>query len=150
MTQPKRILLVEDNAQDLELTLEALEDFNLATNLIVARDGVEALDCLYGRGKFTGLPTELPTVVLLDLKLPKIDGLDVLRRMKSDPQLKHIAVVMLTSSREEKDLLESYRLGVNAYVIKPVRFDDFVQTIKSLGVFWLVVNEPPPRLPVAV
>ena len=139
----KDILVVEDNAKDLELTLNALGENNLANQIAVARDGAEALDYLYARGKFATRPKSNPAVVLLDLKMPKVDGLEVLRKVKADENLKYIPVVMLTSSREEKDLMDSYHLGVNAYVVKPVNFNEFVTAVKSLGAFWAVVNEPP-------
>lgn len=140
----KRILLVEDSEQDVELTLAALEEFHLANEVDVAHDGAEALDYLHRRGAFAERPLGQPVVVLLDLKMPKVDGLEVLRQMKSDPLLKNIPVVMLTSSREEQDLIRSYALGVNAYVVKPVDFQQFIQSVKQLGCFWAVVNEPPP------
>jgi two-component system response regulator len=139
-----RILLVEDSPQDVELTLEALSEHNLANEVIALGDGEQALDYLYARGKFQGRKNGNPALVLLDLKMPKVDGLEVLRTMKTDPKLKTIPVVMLTSSREEKDLVESYRLGVNAYVVKPVDFQEFVKAVRQLGVFWAVINEPPP------
>jgi CheY-like chemotaxis protein len=144
MAPLKRILLVEDNERDLELTLAALDENNLANEVVTARDGVEALDYLYGRGKFAGHANGLPVVVLLDLKMPKVDGLEVLRQMRGDETLKHVPVVMVTSSREEQDLVRSYQLGVNAYVVKPVDFQKFVESVKQLGVFWAVINEPPP------
>jgi CheY-like chemotaxis protein len=139
-----RILMVEDDPKDVELTMTALEDYNLANELVVARDGEEALDYLYCRGKFTGRSSDNPAVILLDLKLPKVDGLEVLRQVKSDEKLQLIPVVVLTSSHEEKDLVTSYRLGVNAYVVKPVDFHQFVNAIKELGAFWAVINAPPP------
>lgn len=139
-----RILLVEDDPRDVELTLTALEDYNLANECVVAADGEQALDYLYYRGKFMRRPRENPAVLLLDLKLPKVDGLEVLRQIKSDDDLRLIPVVVLTSSREEKDMVASYKLGVNGYVVKPVDFHAFVNAIKELGVFWAVVNEPPP------
>jgi CheY-like chemotaxis protein len=139
-----RILLVEDDPKDVELTLTALEEYNLANEVVVARDGAEALDYLYHRESFQGRPGENPAVLLLDLKLPKVDGLEVLQQIKSDAALKMIPVVVLTSSREEKDMVASYRLGVNAYVVKPVDFHEFVNAIKELGAFWAVINEPPP------
>ncbi|MBC8094562.1 MAG: response regulator [Akkermansiaceae bacterium] len=144
MSPLKRILLVEDSDKDIELTLAALDEYNLANEVSVARDGVEALDYLNTRGKFAGHANGLPVVVLLDLKMPKVDGLEVLRTMKSDARLKHIPVVMITSSREEQDLVRSYECGVNAYVVKPVDFKKFVESIKQLGFFWALVNEPPP------
>lgn len=145
MASLRRILLVEDSERDAELTLEALAENKLANEVVIARDGAEALDFLYQKGKFSGQSKELPLLVLLDLKLPKLDGLEVLRRIKSDPQLKMVPVVMVTSSREEKDLIESYRLGVNAYVVKPVDFEQFTEAVRQLSVFWAVINEPPPR-----
>ncbi len=144
MAPLKRILLAEDNERDIELTLAALDEHNLANEVVTVRDGAEALDYLYGRGKFTGHANGLPVVVLLDLKMPKVDGLEVLRQMRDDPTLKHVPVVMVTSSREEQDLIHSYQLGVNAYVVKPVDFQKFVESVKQLGVFWAVINEPPP------
>lgn len=144
MSPLKRILLVEDNDRDVELTLAALGEYNLANEVIVARDGAEALDFLGHRGKFASHANGLPVVVLLDLKMPKVDGLEVLRRMRADDQLKLIPVVMITSSREEQDLVQSYKLGVNAYVVKPVDFQKFIESIKQLGFFWAVINEPPP------
>ena len=144
MAPLKRILLAEDNVHDIELTLSALEEHNLANEVIVVRDGAEALDYLYHRGKFAGHANGLPVVVLLDLKMPKVDGLQVLKQMRDDPLLRHIPVVMITSSREEQDLLRSYQLGVNAYVVKPVDFQQFVASIKEVGFFWAIVNEPPP------
>jgi CheY-like chemotaxis protein len=139
-----RILLVEDDPRDVELTLTALEDYNLANEVVVARDGEQALDYLYCRGEYKMRSTENPAVLLLDLKLPKVDGGEVLKQIKSDPKLSLIPVVVLTSSREEKDMIASYKLGVNAYVVKPVDFHEFVNAIKELGVFWAVINEPPP------
>jgi CheY-like chemotaxis protein len=140
----KKILLVEDSEQDAELTISALESNHLANQVDVARDGAEALDYLYRRGAYAGRPSDVPVVVLLDLKMPKVDGLEVLRQMKADPDLQRIPVVMLTSSREEQDLVKSYSLGVNAYVVKPVNFQQFVDSVKQLGCFWAVINEPPP------
>jgi CheY-like chemotaxis protein len=139
-----RILMVEDDPKDVELTLTALEDYNLTNEVVVARDGEEALDYLYCRGSFKMRTNENPAVLLLDLKLPKIDGLEVLQTIKSDEKLKIIPVVVLTSSREERDMVASYKLGVNAYVVKPVDFHEFVNAIKELGVFWAIINEPPP------
>jgi CheY-like chemotaxis protein len=140
----KGILLVEDNAKDVELTLAALGEHHLANEVIVTSDGAEALDYLYCRGKFADRPKKNPAVVLLDLKMPKVDGLEVLRIVKSDPQLKSVPIVVLTSSREEVDLVRSYELGVNAYVVKPVDFAAFVEAVKEIGAFWAIVNEPPP------
>lgn len=147
MSYLKRILLVEDSEKDVELTLAALEDHHLANEVVVARDGAEALDYLYRRGSFAGRSNSLPVVVLLDLKLPKVDGLEVLRQIKADPFLKSIPVVMLTSSREEQDLVRSYQFGVNAYVVKPVDFQQFVDSVRQLGFFWALINEPPPAAP---
>jgi CheY-like chemotaxis protein len=139
-----RILIVEDDPRDLELTLNALEDHNLANEVVIARDGQEAIDYLYRRGKFEGRPVGNPAVILLDLKLPKVDGLEVLQQLRSDEQLKIVPVVVLTSSHEERDMMRSYKLGVNAYVVKPVDFHEFVNAVKELGVFWAIINEPPP------
>lgn len=146
MTQENlQILLVEDNPKDVKLTLHALHQENLANTIHVARDGEEALDFLFCRGEFAHRSFEHPPrVVLLDLKLPKVDGLEVLRAVKSDPRTQPIPVVVLTASREEKDVVDSYKLGVNGYIQKPVEFEAFRQTIKQLGLFWLVVNEPAP------
>jgi len=144
MADMKRILLVEDSERDIELALEALEEYHLANDVIVAHDGAEALDFLYRRGAFAANTSGQPVLVLLDLKMPKVDGMEVLRQIKEDPQLKRIPVVMMTSSREERDLVRSYDLGVNAYVVKPVKFLDFVESVKQLGVFWALINEPPP------
>ena len=139
-----RILLVEDDPRDVELTLTALEEYNLANEVTVVRDGQQALDYLYCRGEFSARASENPAVLLLDLKLPKVDGLEVLQQVKSDDRLKRIPVVVLTSSHEEVDMMRSYELGVNAYVVKPVDFHEFVNAVKELGVFWAVINEPPP------
>ena len=147
MSDLKPILLVEDNPKDIELTLAALERCGLANDVVVARDGAEALDYLNRRGRFTSRNTVDPAVILLDLKLPKIDGLQVLESLKSDPQMRALPVVMLTSSREERDLVRSYQLGVNAFVVKPVDFQEFFAAIRDLGMFWAVLNEPPPRIP---
>jgi DNA-binding response OmpR family regulator len=144
MSNLGRILLVEDDPKDVELTMTALEEYNLANEVVVARDGEEALDYLYRRGKFATRSTDNPAVLLLDLKLPKVDGLEVLQQIKADAKLKLIPVVVLTSSHEEKDMVTSYKLGVNAYVVKPVDFHEFVNAVKELGIFWALVNEPPP------
>jgi CheY-like chemotaxis protein len=144
MTTLGRILIVEDDPNDVELTLTALGDYNLANEVVVTRDGQQALDYLYRRGEFNTRSNDNPAVMLLDLKLPKVGGLEVLQQIKSDERLKMIPVVVLTSSHEEKDMMKSYRLGVNAYVVKPVDFHEFVNAVKELGVFWAVVNEPPP------
>ena len=143
-TKLGRILIVEDDPRDVELTMTALEDYKLANEVVIARDGREALDYLYCQGQHASRPSENPAVIMLDLKLPKVDGLEVLKQIKSDAQLKMIPVVVLTSSREEKDMVASYKLGVNAYVVKPVDFHEFVNAIKELGVFWAIINEPPP------
>jgi CheY-like chemotaxis protein len=140
----KRILLVEDSPNDIELTLTALEENRLANEVVVVRDGQEALDYLHRRGLFKLRAEGHPAVVLLDLKLPKIDGLQVLEAMRNDPGLRRVPVVMLTSSREEQDLTRSYHLGVNAYVVKPVDFTEFVSAIRELGLFWAIINQPPP------
>jgi CheY-like chemotaxis protein len=144
MTNLGRILMVEDDPKDVELTLTALEEYNLANEVMVVHDGEEALDYLYCRGKWATREGDNPAVMLLDLKLPKVDGLEVLRQVKSDEKLRLTPVVVLTSSREEKDMVASYRLGVNAYVVKPVDFHEFVNAIRELGVFWAVINVPPP------
>jgi len=144
MPDLKPILLVEDNPKDLELTLAALEQSQLANEVVVVRDGEEALEFLQRRGAYANRNTSDPAVVLLDLKLPKIDGLEVLERVKADPRLKQTPVVMLTSSREESDLVRSYELGVNAFVVKPVGFREFFDAIQDIGVFWAILNEPPP------
>lgn len=137
------ILLVEDSALDVELTIASLAKF-VANPVDVARDGAEALDYLFRRGAFAGRGTGTPVLVMLDLKMPKVDGLEVLRTIKADPTLKQIPVVVLTSSREQRDVIQSYKLGVNAYVVKPVEFEKFVDAVKQLGLFWLLLNEPPP------
>jgi CheY-like chemotaxis protein len=144
MTAIHNILLAEDNANDIELTLAALRTNHVANEVIVVRDGAEALDYLYGRNQFAGRPLDNPGLILLDLKMPKVDGVEVLRQVKSDPHLRAIPIVMLTSSREEHDVIRSYNLGVNAYVVKPVVFKEFMEAVKALGQFWAVVNEPPP------
>ncbi|WP_075793894.1 response regulator [Massilia putida] len=140
----KPILLVEDNPNDLELALIALTRSQLANQVVVVRDGAEALDYLHRRGEYAQRPPGYPAVVLLDLKLPKVDGLEVLKQMRMTEALKALPVVMLTSSKEEQDVVRSYELGVNAYVVKPVEFTEFLRAIADLGVFWAVVNEPPP------
>jgi len=139
-----RILIVEDDPNDVELTLTALDEYKLANEVVVTRDGEEALDYLYCRGNFKTRSNDNPAVLLLDLKLPKLDGLEVLQQIKSDENLKMIPVVVLTSSHEEKDVVASYKLGVNAYVVKPVDFHEFVNAVKELGVFWALINESPP------
>ena len=141
----KRILLAEDSPNDVEMTLNAMEEFHLANEVVVVGNGAEALDYLYGRGQYANHNNGTPVVVLLDLKMPKVDGLEVLRQMKSDPELKRIPVVMMTSSREEQDLVRSYDLGVNAYVVKPVDFQQFTDSVRKLSCFWALINEPPPK-----
>jgi CheY-like chemotaxis protein len=147
MSNLRPILLVEDNPKDLELTLEALERSQLANEVVTARDGVEALDWLFRRNNHADRDSTEPTVILLDLKLPRVDGLQVLEQIKKSEELRHLPVVMLTASREESDLIKSYQLGVNAFVVKPVGFQEFFNAIRDLGIFWALVNEPspPPR-----
>jgi two-component system response regulator len=138
------ILLVEDNPQDAELTIRALKKHNLANRLIVVEDGADALDFIFGRGKYAGRDTgHPPKVVLLDLKLPKVSGLDVLRALKQDEQTRPIPVVIVTSSREDPDIKTAYALGANSYVVKPVNFDGFAEAVSNLGLYWLLVNQPP-------
>jgi two-component system, response regulator len=144
MNSLKRILLVDDSPRDTELALTALETHRLANEVVAVRDGAEALDYLYRRGEFADRPHGDPAVILLDLKMPKVDGIEVLRQIKGDPVLKIIPVVVMTSSREEQDLLNSYQLGVNAYVVKPVKFQSFVEAVEQVGAFWAVLNEGPP------
>jgi CheY-like chemotaxis protein len=144
MSELKRVLLAEDSAKDVELTLEALSEHQLANEVVVARDGAEAWDYLTCCGKFAARPAGNPAVVLLDLKMPKMDGLEVLKLMRSDERFRAVPVVMLTSSSEERDVVKSYELGVNAYVVKPVAFADFITAVRNVGLFWAVVNEPPP------
>jgi CheY-like chemotaxis protein len=140
----KRILLVEDDPKDIELTLAALNEHNLANSVDIARDGVEALDYLYRRGSYARRPPGNPVVIMLDLKMPRMDGVQVLGQIKTDEQLRLIPVVVLTSSHESMDLQACYRLNVNAYVVKPVRFNEFVDAIKQTGLFWVLINQPPP------
>jgi CheY-like chemotaxis protein len=144
MTELQRILLAEDSANDVELTLAALAEHRLANHVDVVRDGAEALDYLYCRGRYDLRAAGNPALVLLDLKMPKVTGLEVLQQIKADPALKTVPVVMLTSSREEGDLIRSYRLGVNAYVVKPVDFPEFMEAVRQIGGFWAVINEAPP------
>jgi len=144
ITELKSVLLVEDDPKDVELILTALDEYNLANEVVVAYDGEEALDYLYCRGNFQTRPDGNPAVVLLDLKMPKVSGLEVLRQIRAAEKLRMIPVVILTSSREERDWVESYKMGVNAYVVKPVDFHEFVNAVKELGAFWAVLNEPPP------
>jgi CheY-like chemotaxis protein len=142
-TPLKRILLVEDDPKDIELTITALEQQNLANKVDIARDGEEALDYLYCRGQFENRMNHNPAVVLLDLKMPKVGGIEVLSQIRSDPNLMHIPVVVLTSSKEDPDIEKCYELNVNAYVVKPVDFKQFVNSIKEVGLFWAVINVPP-------
>ena len=139
----KRILLAEDDPRDVELTINALGEHNLADDIMVVRDGTEVLDYLYRRNAFAQEPDGNPLVILMDLKMPKLDGIQVLRQIKSDQRLRTIPVVILTSSRESHDLDVCYQLGVNAYVVKPVKFSDFVEVVKGIGIFWALINEPP-------
>jgi CheY-like chemotaxis protein len=141
----KKILLVEDNENDIELTLNALQECRLSNEVHAVRDGAEALDYMYCRNSYKDRAEGVPCVILLDLKMPRVDGIEVLRTLKSDPSLHHVPIVMLTSSREERDLVLSYDLGVNAFVVKPVDFSQFVQAIRNLGMFWAIINEPPPH-----
>ena len=139
------ILLVEDNPDDIELTQLALQEQNIINDMAVVKDGAEALDWLFGRGEHEGRDTSvMPSVILLDLKLPKVDGLEVLRRMRADDRTKLLPVVILTSSKEEQDMIRSYELGANSYVRKPVDFEQFSQAVRELGLYWLLLNEPPP------
>jgi CheY-like chemotaxis protein len=144
MVEIRTILFAEDNPRDVELTLEALGDHNLANNVIVVRDGVETMDYLRCEGKYKQRKPGDPAVLLLDIKMPRMDGIEVLRAIRNDNKLKMLPVVMLTSSREEQDLIKSYELGVNAYVVKPVDFKEFIEAVKQIGVFWAVINEVPP------
>jgi len=144
MQKLNRILYVDDSPRDTELALEALEENNLANEVVALRDGAEALDYLFRRGEFASRNDGEPVVILLDLKMPKVDGLEVLRQIKSDPRLKVIPVVIMTSSREESDLARSYELGANAYVVKPVKFEDFAEAVRHIGAFWALLNDPPP------
>ena len=144
MNTLKSILIAEDDPNDIELTLIALAEHKLVNEIVIVRDGVEAMDYLYRRGSFAQRPAGNPVAILLDLKMPRLDGVQVLRQLKADGQMRLIPVVILTSSRESRDLEECYRLGVNAYVVKPVRFTEFVEAVKQIGVFWALINEPPP------
>ena len=138
------ILLAEDNPNDVELTLAAFQNANLANEVVVVGDGAEALDYLRGKGRYAGRSTPAPALAVLDIKMPRVDGLEALRQIRADPALRLIPVVMLTSSREESDLLSSYNLGANAFVVKPVEFEQFLEAVGRLGVFWALLNEPPP------
>jgi CheY-like chemotaxis protein len=144
MIEPKKILVAEDDENDAELILKALERYNIANEVVVVEDGAEALDYLHRRGNYETRAEGNPVLTLLDIKMPKVDGLEVLRGIRADERLKMIPAVILTSSRQESDLLASYQLGVNAYVVKPVDFNEFVEAVRELGVFWVMVNEPPP------
>jgi len=144
MAPTKRILLVDDNRKDVELVLDALSEHELSQSTTVVRDGADALDYLYHRGRFADTAKELPDLVLLDLKMPKVDGLEVLRQIKSDPELRRIPVVMMSSSREQMDLSRSYDSGVNSYVVKPISFQKFLETISRVGLYWILANESPP------
>ena len=142
------ILLVEDNPDDEELTLLSLRKNNLAHEIVVVRDGVEAIDFLFGNGQYAGRDvSSVPTVILLDLKLPKVDGLEILQKCKSDPRTRHIPIVVLTSSREEQDLAQSYNYGVNSYVVKPVDFPQFSDAVRQLGLYWMLLNAVPAEMP---
>jgi len=143
MNDYRKILLVEDNPKDVELTLAALEEHNLANRVVVVHDGVEVLEYLRGEGDYSGNIPEKPVVIMLDIKMPRMDGVELLKVLKKDPELRMIPVVMLTSSRESPDLKTCYELGVNAYVVKPVEFDKFMEVIRQLGIFWVLLNEPP-------
>ncbi len=143
--KPKRILLVDDSARDREMTLDVLQQYHFANEVVALADGAEALDYLFRRGEFAAREEGDPAVMLLDLKMPRVDGLEVLRQIKGDPQLRTLPVVVMTSSREEQDLVRSYQLGVNAYVVKPLDFPAFVEAVKSVGAFWAVLNELPPK-----
>lgn len=145
MSELKAILLAEDNPKDVELTIEAMAENNLANQVVVVKDGVEALEYLRCEGKYKLRKPGNPVVILLDIKMPRMDGIEVLRQIRSDATLKRIPVVVLTTSREEKDLINTYELGVNAYVVKPVSFQQFVEAIKQIGSFWAVLNELPPE-----
>ena len=145
MNKIRKILLAEDSPEDTEMTLSALSEYRVTNEIAVVPDGAQALDYLFCRGDYSGRTAGNPLLVLLDLKMPKIDGLEVLRIVKSDPNLRTVPVVMLTSSREEQDVVRSYQLGANAYVVKPVSFQQFVDAVRQIGAFWTLHNEPPPR-----
>ncbi len=147
MEKKRSILLVEDNPDDVELTLRALRQHNVSNEISVVRDGAEALDYLFATGAYADRDTSaMPAVVILDLKLPKVDGLEVLQRMRADERTKLVPVVILTSSKEEKDMVNGYKFGANSYVQKPVDFTQFIEAARQLGLYWLVINEPPPQL----
>jgi|SRR5664280_349200 len=145
MINLRTILLAEDNSKDVELTIEALSEHNLANHVVVVKDGVEAMEYLRYEGNYKQRKYENPAVLLLDIKMPRMDGIEVLKAIRSNDKLKTIPVVILTSSREESDLIKSYELGVNAYVVKPVNFKDFIEAIKQIGIFWALLNELPPE-----
>jgi len=145
-TEIKTILIVDDSRNDIELAISALSEKNLANEVVVAEDGVEALDFLYKRGKFTNHQNGNPVVILLDIKMPRMDGIEVLKHIRSEPRFRLIPVIMVTSSAEEKDLVESYKLGANSYVVKPVDIVQFIDAIKVLGQYWAVINQPPPSI----
>jgi len=144
MNDLKTILLVEDNARDVELTIEALKEYSLANSIAAVGDGVEALEYLRFEGKYTGRERSMPAVILLDIKMPRMDGIELLEAIRKDECLKNLPVVMLTSSREEPDLKKCYSLGVNAFVVKPVDFREFIEAVKHIGIFWAILNEQPP------
>jgi two-component system, response regulator len=144
MTHLPRILLAEDSPEDSELILEALREFRIGNEVLHVKDGAEALDYLYRRGAFADYGQGQPAVIMLDIKMPRLDGIEVLKRVKGDPELKRIPVVIMTSSREEQDLLNSYNLGASAYVVKPLKFSELMEAVKTLGAFWAIINEPPP------
>jgi len=146
-TDIKTILIVDDSKNDIELAIAALSEKNLANEVVVAEDGVEALDFLHKRGKFAGYQNGNPAVILLDIKMPRMDGIEVLKYIRSEPKFRLIPVIMVTSSAEEKDLVESYQLGANSYVVKPVDIVQFIDAIKVLGQYWAVINQPPPSIP---
>jgi two-component system response regulator len=141
--KPKKILLVDDSPRDTELAINVLQEYNLANEITTLRDGAEALDYMYRRGEFSSRINANPAVILLDLKMPRVDGLEVLRQLKADPHFRTIPVVVMTSSREDQDLNRCYELGVNAYVVKPLSFHEFIEAVKTLGAFWAVLNELP-------
>lgn len=144
MSSPPRVLLIEDSLRDAELTISVLREYHLANEILHLRDGAEALDYFFRRGAYANREPGLPAVTLLDLKMPKVDGLDVLRQIRADPELKALPVVIMTSSREQQDLADTYRLGINSYVVKPVAFSEFVEAVRQIGAYWVLVNEPPP------
>lgn len=147
MPNLRPILLAEDNPNDVELTLTALHSLNLANEIIVVNDGADVMDFLHRRGGFSARAPVHPAVIMLDLKMPRVDGLEALRQIRADPELRILPIVILTSSREENDLVKGYQLGANAYVVKPVDFDQFISAVSQLGVFWGLINEPPPAHP---